>query len=83
MADKLMYIAKNVTPNYPLCITISGSNVWTFNLTNQPMKFNRSPQSSTNIYCKTLGTSEINSPISPPSFWEGEWNSPSETERKL
>ena len=74
MADKLMNITNNKTSNYPLLyITNSGWNVWTLYL----MKKNdqnllKSPklisQRIRKCYYKTLGTSVINSPMSPSSM---------------
>ena len=46
MAYKMMYIHNDDTQNYPyLYIIISGLNVCTLNRMNQPIKFNKNPQS--------------------------------------
>ena len=74
MAEKLMNIPNDDTQNYSFCRlqlmvkTFGQSTKWT----NQS-KFNKSPKDCLNqqirkSYYKTLGTSVINSPMSPPSF---------------
>ena len=70
LADKLMYIPNDVTQNYPFCRlrlvveTFEHSTKWI----NQ-LKFNKVPKivkpMNTKRYYQTLGTSVINSPMSP------------------
>ncbi len=57
----------------PFAIKISSWNVWTFNLINQLIKIQlKVPKvvkpSNKKVYFKTLGTSVIKSPVSPPSL---------------
>ena len=62
-----MYISYDYTQNYPFCRlklvgkTFGHSTKWT-SLSQRLLS-----QRTRKRYCKTLGTSEINSPMSPPS----------------
>ena len=46
---------------------ITGWNVWTLNIMNQPIKIRQIPQRIRKLYYETLETSIINSQLSPPS----------------
>ena len=68
MADKLMYIPNEDTPNYPFCRLQLKVEL---NIMNQPFKNSlKSPklQQIRKRYFITLGTSLINSPMSLPSL---------------
>ena len=70
MADKLIYILNDDTKKTS-CRAISGWNVWTLNLMNQPIQQGSSKLMSQRLrkrHYKTLGTSVINSPMSPSSL---------------
>ena len=60
MTDKLMYIPDDYTQNYPFCIlqlVVETFGHPTYSVNNLEKR-----------YYKTLGTSVINSPVSPPSL---------------
>ena len=66
MADKLMYIPNNDTQKYTfLRLQTVIELVWTLNLINQPIKFNKSHQQTRNVFYKPLGTRVTNQPIVP------------------
>ena len=68
MSDELMYIPNNKTQNYPFRRTSDGWNIWTLNLMNQPIKFNKSPQSkptNKNTLLQNFGDFYNKQPIVP------------------
>ena len=73
MADKLMYIPNDDSHNYPCCrLQLVCWNVFTLNLMNKPIKIKLKSsriisQRVWKRYYETLGTSVINSQLSPPS----------------
>ena len=74
MADKLMYIHKDDAQNNPSV----EYNQWLKRLDTQPNDPNNqksNPQSLRKRYYKTLGTSALNSQMSPPSLLtKSQWN---------
>ena len=72
MDDKLIYIPNNDTQNYLFCrlqLMVEMFEHWTNEQTNQnslesPKLFSKRIRK---CYCKTLGTSVINNPLSPLS----------------
>ena len=69
MTDELMSSPNDYTQNYPFCILklLVETFLHSTNLTDQS-KFDNSPQWLRYFYLKTLRTSKINSPMSPPSL---------------
>ena len=75
MADKLIYLPNDDAQIYPLCITFSGLNAWKLNLIKQPINIQSPNMSSQRIRSyKTLGTSVINTLMSPPSLYQNRYN---------
>ena len=69
MADKLLYIPNEDTQNYPFCrlqlvvLTFGHSEMNLSNFYKSPQSFKANERKR---YYKTLGTSVINNPLSPP-----------------
>ena len=69
MADKLMYIPNNDTQNYLLCrFQLRRLDTQLNEPTGQIQQKSPKLLSQRKLYCITLGTSVINSPLSTPSL---------------